>query len=295
MTPPSMGGDCDLREASRRVGDKLFFIGGFDQNAGFENGTPQRRRGSWCIECFEATKDHAGYICAPVGPFLPRRPREPPGLRRRRQRMRVLNVVNADQAARRIIFRSPSLHGVAGAAWNLVVIGLWLWLYRPIYDNLATIFTREDFRTNQVALLGVLVLIGLRLRREHLRPRLSAKPRPHAAALALAIGGSLAFVAVERFLDVNVVAMCLFGLASYGLLGLWMPPAMWRRGLPAALLLVAVLPFGDLIDVFVGYPMRIATASVVRDGLAAAGVGSYGIDTILVFENGISQVDLLCT
>ena len=29
MTPVAMGGDCDLREASRRVGDRLFFIGGF--------------------------------------------------------------------------------------------------------------------------------------------------------------------------------------------------------------------------------------------------------------------------
>ena len=39
MTPPSMGGEWDQREASRRPGDKLFFIGGFDQNAGFERGT----------------------------------------------------------------------------------------------------------------------------------------------------------------------------------------------------------------------------------------------------------------
>ncbi|MEJ5200079.1 MAG: uroporphyrinogen decarboxylase family protein [Anaerolineae bacterium] len=69
MTPPSMGGDCDLREASRRVGDKLFFIGGFDQNAGFERGTPEVAR-RLVFECFEATKDHAGYICAPSDHFF---------------------------------------------------------------------------------------------------------------------------------------------------------------------------------------------------------------------------------
>jgi hypothetical protein len=69
MTPPSMGGDCDLREASRRVGDKLFFIGGFDQNAGFEHGTPEAAR-KQVFECFEATKDHAGYICAPSDHFF---------------------------------------------------------------------------------------------------------------------------------------------------------------------------------------------------------------------------------
>jgi len=69
MTPPAMGGDCDLREASRRVGDRLFFIGGFDQNAGFEQGTPEVAR-RLVIECFEATKDHAGYICAPSDHFF---------------------------------------------------------------------------------------------------------------------------------------------------------------------------------------------------------------------------------
>jgi uroporphyrinogen decarboxylase len=69
MTPPAMGGDCDLREASRRVGERLFFIGGFDQNAGFEHGTPEIAR-RFVIECFEATKDHAGYICCPSDHFF---------------------------------------------------------------------------------------------------------------------------------------------------------------------------------------------------------------------------------
>ncbi len=69
MTPPSMGGDCDLAEASRRVGDKLFFIGGFDQNAGFEKGTPETAR-KLVLECFEATKNHAGYIIAPSDHFF---------------------------------------------------------------------------------------------------------------------------------------------------------------------------------------------------------------------------------
>ena len=69
MTPPAMGGDCDLREASRRVGNRLFFIGGFDQNAGFERGTPEMAR-KLVFDCFEATKDHAGYILAPSDHFF---------------------------------------------------------------------------------------------------------------------------------------------------------------------------------------------------------------------------------
>lgn len=69
MTPPDMGGDCDLTEASARVGDKLFFIGGFNQNKGFEKGTPETAR-KLVYECFEATKDNAGYIIAPSDHFF---------------------------------------------------------------------------------------------------------------------------------------------------------------------------------------------------------------------------------
>ncbi len=69
MTPTTMGGDCDLAEASRKVGKDLFFIGGFEQNAGFENGTPADAR-RLVFECFEATKDHAGYICCPSDHFF---------------------------------------------------------------------------------------------------------------------------------------------------------------------------------------------------------------------------------
>lgn len=69
MTPPGMGGDCDLGEASRRIGARKFFVGGFDQNAGFEKGTPEKVR-ELVFECFEATKGHAGYICSPSDNFF---------------------------------------------------------------------------------------------------------------------------------------------------------------------------------------------------------------------------------
>jgi hypothetical protein len=41
---------------------------------------------------------------------------------------------------------------------NALVLGVWLWLYRSVFDYLAIIFTREDFRTNQILLIGVIIL-----------------------------------------------------------------------------------------------------------------------------------------
>lgn len=68
MTPPSMGGDCDLAEAARRVGDRLFFIGGFDQNAGFEKGTPAAASAQ--VRALHAARPAGGYICCPSDHFF---------------------------------------------------------------------------------------------------------------------------------------------------------------------------------------------------------------------------------
>ena len=195
--------------------------------------------------------------------------------------------VTADQKMRTVQWSQ-----VAG---NTAVLLLWLWLYRPVFAYLTIIFSREDFRTNQVLLLGVLFLIAAQIRKGGLRFRPDAVPQFAPLPLMLALGSSILFLLAERFLDVNTIAASLFGLASYSLLGLWLEPGRWRRGGPAVLLLIGVLPFGDHMQTFIGYPMRILTAAIVRDGLRAAGVASVGVDTILVFENGVSQIDLPCS
>lgn len=180
-------------------------------------------------------------------------------------------------------------------AINSSIILLWLWLYSPLFAYLAIIFSREDFRTNQLVLVGVLILIALQIRAGQFRLHFTAPPHFYRPAVALAMGGSGLFLLAERFLNINTLSASLFALASYGLLGLWLEPSRWRPGLPAALLLAGALPFGDHLQTFVGYPMRIVTAGLIRDGLAAVGVTSVSIDTILVFENGVSQVDLPCS
>jgi exosortase O len=102
-------------------------------------------------------------------------------------------------------------------------------------------------------------------------------------------------VLADRLLGVATLSALLFGTGAYGLLGMWLSPARWREGLPASALVVGALPFGDHAQTFVGYPMRIATAAIVGDWLAVAGIAAVGIDTILLLENSVSQVDLPCS
>jgi len=183
----------------------------------------------------------------------------------------------------------------AGLAANLAIILLWIWLFHPVYAYLGTIFTRQEFRTNQIVLLAVIVLIFIEMRRGQFRLALAEQPALHLPGLALALTGAAAFIAAERWLDINTLSATLFGLATYGLLGLWMEGRAWWQGLPAALLLVGVLPFGEHMDTFIGYPLRLATARMVSQGLVAIGVPNLGVDTIIIFENGLSQVDSPCS
>jgi exosortase O len=181
------------------------------------------------------------------------------------------------------------------ACLNALIASLWFRLYLPVIECLGIIFLRQDFRTSQIALISVILLIIARIRKTHPRLQLHAAPQMVPPALILAIGTSLLYLGAERFLGINILSASLFGLASYGLLGLWMPPKRWKEGLPAALLLIGTLPFGQHMQTFIGYPTRTLTAAIVRGGLQAASVASIGVDTILVFENGISQVDLPCS
>ena len=69
FTPPDMGGDVDLAEAKRRIGDKVCLIGGFDQFHFFTGCTPEQTRAE-VRRCFEAAGQGGGYILSPSDHFF---------------------------------------------------------------------------------------------------------------------------------------------------------------------------------------------------------------------------------
>ena len=74
FTPPSLGGDSDLNEAKRRIGDRICMIGGFDQfNHLF--GCPEEETRRAVSNCFEAAGEGGGFILAPSDHFFDAEPR----------------------------------------------------------------------------------------------------------------------------------------------------------------------------------------------------------------------------
>ncbi|MCK5923443.1 MAG: hypothetical protein KAG66_21085, partial [Methylococcales bacterium] len=121
---------------------------------------------------------------------------------------------------------------------NLFLVAAWIWLFRPIFPYLQIVFTRQDFRTNQITAVFIILLILSLIPRQSLSIKsLGAPAHFRQAPLLISIISAIGFLLNERFLDVNTLSASLFGLGSYGLLGLWLDLGRWRRGFPAALLL----------------------------------------------------------
>ncbi len=69
FTPVGMGGDTDLRQAKRRIGDKVCMIGGFDQFHFFIDNTVEQTRAE-VRRCFDEAGGGGGFILSPSDHFF---------------------------------------------------------------------------------------------------------------------------------------------------------------------------------------------------------------------------------
>lgn len=69
FTPPGMGGDTDLLEAKKRIGDKVCMIGGFDQFHYFNGCTPAETAEA-VRKCFEEAGGNGGHILSASDHFF---------------------------------------------------------------------------------------------------------------------------------------------------------------------------------------------------------------------------------
>lgn len=69
LTPPGMGGDVQLAEVKRRVGDNVCLIGGFDQYHFFVGCTPETTRAE-VRRCFQEAGAGGGFILSPSDHFF---------------------------------------------------------------------------------------------------------------------------------------------------------------------------------------------------------------------------------
>ncbi len=69
FTPAEMGGDVILKDAKKRIGDRVCMIGGFDQFHYFTGGTEEQTRKA-VRRCFEDAGEGGGFIICPSDHFF---------------------------------------------------------------------------------------------------------------------------------------------------------------------------------------------------------------------------------
>ncbi len=190
---------------------------------------------------------------------------------------------------------SKTVQNACAFGLNATLVLVWAWLFRPIFPYFRMIATRQDFRSNQIVIVLLLALIIYKAHDEQWRIDLSRIATLRIVPLLLCLTAAIGYVISERFLDINTISAILFVLSSYGLSGLFLKRETWLKGLPVAMLIAGTIPLNNHLQTFLGYPMRITSATLIGNGLASAGFGSIGVDTILIFESGVAHIDIPCS
>jgi exosortase O len=182
---------------------------------------------------------------------------------------------------------------------NLVLLAAWVATHTGALAWIGTHYTDADRRLEALLLVGVAVLAWRRFGGPAPAAKRLVAPAAWAPAPLVLLAASLvAELTLARWLDLHLVRASAFVLGGYAIVGLYAPAATWRAGLPWVGLLTLTLPFGPFAEVYLGFPARLLTADLVREGLDSLGVASLSRDTILVLDRpggrAAVQVDVPC-
>ncbi|MCK6552453.1 archaeosortase/exosortase family protein [Myxococcota bacterium] len=187
---------------------------------------------------------------------------------------------------------------LVGAIAGVALGGAWLAVSAPVIRWIGATLSAEAFRLNLALFIGVSVLLARRVGQGALRrawARVARGPVLRAGPVAVIVGAALGIVVFERVVDVHLASAVLFGIGTWGLLGVFSAPTAWRAALVPSLLLVAVLPFGEQASTYLGFSARLVTARFVEHALAALGVAAIPANTVLLLESGVAYVDVPCS
>ncbi|MBD2022458.1 exosortase O [Leptolyngbya sp. FACHB-36] len=148
---------------------------------------------------------------------------------------------------------------------------------------------------NQAMLLAgvaLLVIQGVRHRQQF---RVSTVPILRWGPLLLLVSSAIGTIVTRWVLILEQVPIVLALLSAYGLLGLFLDSATWRKGLPIGAAIALILPFGVQFTSGLGFPARILTAHVVEFLLKTWNVAALSSEDIIVLDTGIAQVDFPCS
>lgn len=175
-----------------------------------------------------------------------------------------------------------------------VIAIAWLWANFPALQWLsASLQDTSAFNLIVFAVVAIALLIqAIRYRR---KLEISPVPILQPVPLILVFGTAIFANLGQWLLDVPQISVLLFAIGTYGLLGLFISPRIWRKGIPAAIISACILPFSVQFGTGLGFPVRVMTAKTVEHILAVWQIGVISSHDIIVLENSVARVDLPCS
>ena len=187
----------------------------------------------------------------------------------------------------------PDTSAWKGMVSTCLLVATWLCVNIPSLQWLFHSFKQAShFNLILISLaIAVLLVQAVRHHRVEIYTTLTLRPYP----LLLMLGSAVSAIALQWLVDIEQISVILFALGTYGLCGLFIQPATWHKGLPAASLVACVLPFCDQFGTGLGFPVRVLTARAVEQVLSIWHIAAVSSYDIIVLENGIAHVDLPCS
>lgn len=175
---------------------------------------------------------------------------------------------------------------------TIAIVGSWLYFNRAALQWLTTSIVDVPLFNGAMLVAGGLLLTFLGwLHRQSIELAPGLYPLP----LLLIFGCSIATISTQWLVSLPQLPVGLFLLGSYGVLGLLLAPWGWRRGLPVAMAIACLLPFGMQFSTGVGAPARIFTAQIVEWILHSWQISAISAGDAIVLETGVAYVDVPCS
>lgn len=97
------------------------------------------------------------------------------------------------------------------------------------------------------------------------------------------------------FFKFSIIPSVLFLLGTYAILGFYIEKYLWRRSVFIFLILILTLPLLERVQKFLGFPIRLITADIVRYLLQILGIGTISKSAVIISENHATSIDLPCS
>jgi len=117
----------------------------------------------------------------------------------------------------------------------------------------------------------------------------------HLIPFLLSIISLFLWIYFSYFLKIHIFSATFGFTLLFGLVGLYIAPQTWTKSIVPVGLLLMTMPFGNAIDVYIGFPLRIWTVGILESFFHNLGWNSVTSSTIITIDNTASQIDFSCS